>query len=311
VNGRLAASLVAMLSLLAAAAWLQGVRDRLAPADQSEPTLYFTARLIDRMAFAHRPLVADLYWIRSIQYFGGQRRRIESEIRSGASPADVRSRVGYDLLYPLLDITTMLDPLFNIAYRFGAIFLSSPYPQGAGRPDQAVALLEKAARVRPDKWEYLHDIGFVYYWDVHDYPKAAEYLNRAADVPGAPWWLRAMAATTLAKGGQRSTSRMLWRQMYDTAADDTARRTALLRLRQLDAIDRIEMLQQAVTGFLEKSPGLSPSWQALAAARIVPGIPLDPAGTPYVLSPDGRVSVSTASPLFPLPVEPAPRDPVP
>ena len=38
----------------------------------------------------------------------------------------------YQLLYPLLDITTTLDPHFNIAYRFGAIFLSEPYPGGAG-----------------------------------------------------------------------------------------------------------------------------------------------------------------------------------
>ena len=49
----------------------------------------------------------------------------------------------YDLLYPLLDLTTTLDPLFNIAYRFGAIFLAEAYPAGAGRPDLAVALLEK------------------------------------------------------------------------------------------------------------------------------------------------------------------------
>ena len=49
----------------------------------------------------------------------------------------------YALLYPLLDITTTLDPLFNIAYRFGAIFLAEAYPAGAGRPDLAIALLEK------------------------------------------------------------------------------------------------------------------------------------------------------------------------
>ena len=36
----------------------------------------------------------------------------------------------YALLYPLLDITTTLDPRFNIAYRFGAIFLAEPYPGG-------------------------------------------------------------------------------------------------------------------------------------------------------------------------------------
>jgi hypothetical protein len=33
-------------------------------------------------------------------------------------------------------------------------------------------------------------------------------------------------------------------------------------------------------------------------------VPLDPAGTPYVLSPDGRVQLDSSSPLLPLPVEP-------
>ena len=30
----------------------------------------------------------------------------------------------YPLLYPMLDITTTLDPRFSIAYRFGSIFLA-------------------------------------------------------------------------------------------------------------------------------------------------------------------------------------------
>ena len=42
--------------------------------------------------------------------------------------------------------TTTLDPYFNIAYRFGAIFLGERYPGGPGRPDQAVALLARASR---------------------------------------------------------------------------------------------------------------------------------------------------------------------
>ena len=49
----------------------------------------------------------------------------------------------------MLDLTTTLDPLFNVAYRFGAIFLAEPYPGGAGRPDLAIALLEKGLQARP------------------------------------------------------------------------------------------------------------------------------------------------------------------
>ena len=52
----------------------------------------------------------------------------------------------------------------------------------------------------PDKWQYWQDIGFVYYWNVHDYRRAAEAFKRGADVPGAPWWMQSLAATTLAQG---------------------------------------------------------------------------------------------------------------
>src|SRR6266568_4169891 len=66
--------------------------------------------------------------------------------------------LSYDtLLYPLLDLTTSLDPNFMVAYRFGAIFLSEPDPGGAGRPELAIALLEKGVKTNPDKWEYYHD----------------------------------------------------------------------------------------------------------------------------------------------------------
>ena len=39
-------------------------------------------------------------------------------------------------------MATGLDPYFNIAYRFGAIFLSESKPDGPGRPD----LADEAAR---------------------------------------------------------------------------------------------------------------------------------------------------------------------
>ena len=58
-------------------------------------------------------------------------------------------------------MTTTLDPRFNIAYRFGAILLSEAYPNGPGKPDDAIKLLEKGLRAEPNKWEYFYDAGFV------------------------------------------------------------------------------------------------------------------------------------------------------
>ena len=74
----------------------------------------------------YNALAADLYWIRAIQYYGGTKRRL-AEQHVGPAPPPLLAAVAtteYRLLYPLLDLTTTLDPLFNIAYRFGAIFLA-------------------------------------------------------------------------------------------------------------------------------------------------------------------------------------------
>jgi hypothetical protein len=210
----------------------------------------------------------------------------------------------FSLLYPLLDLTTSLDPRFNIAYRFGAIFLAEPYPGGAGRPDLAIALLEKGLRERPDKWEYMQDIGFVHYWWVRDYPAAALWFDRASKVPGAPWWLRSLAATTLAEGGDRQSSRTMWESIRQSAEIDWLRRDAERRLSQLTALDQIDALQNLVDQVTKRDGAPPATWAPLLGGHPLPGIPVDPAGAPYELDASGRVRLSMKSPLLPMPLEP-------
>ncbi|HJZ70925.1 MAG TPA: hypothetical protein VKE51_04250, partial [Vicinamibacterales bacterium] len=184
MSARIAATIGVAVVLLATVVQLQAVRERWYPSDEDEETALYlrSGAAIGRMAGAYTPLAADLYWIRTIQYYGGTKHRLNpaSGPMQGVPPPPASlAAVGddYSLLYPLLDITTTLDPRFNIAYRFGAVFLAEPYPGGSGRPDLAIALLEKGLRERPDKWEYLEDIGFVHYWYTHDYLAASEWFQ--------------------------------------------------------------------------------------------------------------------------------------
>src|SRR6185295_13893935 len=102
-TARLAAAVVLIGLLMATAIVLQRVRDRLYPA-----------------------------------------RTFEGSVLYVTSPATARRlTLEYAALYPLLDLTTSLDPRFNLAYRFGSIFLAEPAPRGPGRPDLAIALLKK------------------------------------------------------------------------------------------------------------------------------------------------------------------------
>jgi hypothetical protein len=244
---------------------------------------------LKRMALEFDALASDIYWIRAIQHYGGERL--------------TRNRPrNYDLLYPLLDITTSLDPFFTIAYRFGAIFLSEEYPGGPGRSDQAIALLEKGLAAQPAKWQYYHDIAFVHFWHHRDYTAAASWFQRAAAQPGAPNWLQPLAGAMLDAGGERASARLLWNQMLQSD-EEWLRRNAARRLRQLDALDQIDRLEGIVRRF-PPSAGQRYSWESLVKQRILPGIPVDPAGTPYALDAvSGRVSVAPTSGLQPMPTE--------
>ncbi len=301
---RRSAGVCVVAALIGLAAFVQHLREgRYPPSATSEDSLYVTSgTALRRLTVGYSALAADLYWIRTLQYYGGVKLRLEGDAPAplrgnGAPPAD------YELLYPLLDLTTTLDPAFNIAYRFGAIFLAEPYPGGAGRPDLAITLLEKGLAARPDKWEYMQDVGFVHYWWRHDYKAAAHWFQRASQVPGAPWFLRSLAATTLAEGGDRRSSRTMWQAIYQSAEIDWLRKDAERRLLQLDAMDFIDQVQNIIDR--ARAAGiLAADWQALARAGVLRGIPVDPSGTPLDLDDRGRVRLSSQSPLFPLPDEP-------
>jgi hypothetical protein len=304
---QLAAAIVLAIALLAAAVWVQAARERAyPPVEEDEATLYVTSPVaVRRLSLAYTALAADLYWIRAIQYYGGTKRRLESVPLAPPPMLAADPSAGYPLLYPLLDLTTSLDPRFNVAYRFGSVFLAEPYPSGPGRPDLAVTLLEKGLRERPDKWEYMQDIGFVYYWYDHDYRAAAAWFEKGSLVPGGPWWLRSLAATTLAQGGDRRSSRQMWLAIRQSAEIDWLRRDADRRLAQLRALDDIDQLKQPIETFRRRTGGPPADWPSLIRSGVVPGVAVDPAGTPYELGSDGTVRLSRSSSLWPLPEEPA------
>lgn len=287
---RRVAGAIAIVLLAGGVVALQHARERWYSPPASVPAyLAVTSPAVaTRLALSFDALAADLYWMRAIQYFGGNR----------LAPDGDKT---YALLYPLLDLTTSLDPHFSMAYRFGAFFLSEDRPGGAGRPDLAVRLLEKAMAEHPQRWEYPYDIGFVHY-RAGDFTTAAAWFRRASELPGAASWLGPLAAVTLAAGGDTQSSRTLWRQLLESEAD-WLRDAATFRLQQLDAIDQAAQLERVTAEYIRRYGASPESWDQVVRARLLPGVPLDPAGHAYQLTPDGDVTVSRQSPLWPLPTD--------
>jgi tetratricopeptide (TPR) repeat protein len=286
--------------LLALSVSVQAVRDRgWAPYEPPNPTLWLNSGpLAAKLALSFRSLAADVYWMRAVVYYGG-RRLLSAQKQSVEAQA-----ANFDLLYPLLDLATALDPHFKVAYRFGAIFLTEAYPSGPGRPDLAIGLLERAIERDAARWEYFEDIGFVYYWWLRDYDKAGDWFKRASEQPGAPSWLAPLAATTLAEGGDRPSSRFLWTQLLQNSDVEWVRQNAVTRLQQLDAMDNVDELNRLVGLFTAREHRPPREWRELEREG-VRSTPIDPTGVPYRLDPaTGKVDIERHSRLWPLPWEP-------
>jgi len=286
---RRAVTPVLLVLLLASVVGLQAVRERGGELDDKQDELLYvrSPEALRRMSLSYHSLLADVYWIRAVQAYG--------DTRLGRT-AD-RS---YGLLYPLLDLTTSLDPHFDMAYQFGALFLAEAPPGGPGKPDLAVRLLEKGLRAQPQDWQLHQALGFVHYWSYQDYGTAAGWFKRAARLPGAPTWMEPLAAVTLAEGGNRKASRLMWQQIQQTAADEWFRNEAARRLKQLDAMDQLETLTRVVATFTARQGRPPADWSELARAGYIRGSIADPTGAPYRLE-NGVVSLDVNSKLLPLP----------
>ncbi|MFI5111074.1 MAG: tetratricopeptide repeat protein [Terriglobales bacterium] len=270
------ASILLLLSLASSVLLLRRL-DEIRTHATLEDVLYFNSpKWVKRLSLGYDGLLADIYWTRAVQYFGSRH---------------VTRTSDYQLLAPLLEITTALDPKLIVAYEFGANFLSPKPSEGAGQPDKAVALVEYGIRHNPDNWRLYYDLGFIYYLDLKDYPRAAEAFERGTKVPKAHPVLRVLAAEMAQHAGEIQTARMLWQTTYATTQEDLIRKNAVAHLRALKVDEDITELEKLVAAYEEQTGRLPSSFNVLIGAGMLLGVPVDPDGKPYRLLVDGHIEL--------------------
>jgi hypothetical protein len=270
--------------LFAAIAVLQTKIDAASRAvsEENSELLLRSGAAVRGMSLGYDSLVADIYWTRAVQYYGS---------RAGVSGAN------FEDLFPLLDIATTLDPKLIVAYRFGAIFLSEPPPQGAGRTDLAIELVRRGMAENPDNWYFPSDLGFLYYWRLKDYPAAAQAYLDGSKIPNAPSWMKIMAALVAQRGGSIETSRIIWTEIYNSTDDKNVRDRALKTLRGLRALEDEQTLDGLAQQYKNRFRHFPASLGDLRDAGLIRGNPVDPGGYPYVLGPDGKSRLDPQSPI--------------
>jgi len=264
---------------------LIGVQSRIDATVAAEPVsqqelLLSSGTVLKKLSLGYDALLADIYWTRAVQYYG-----------SNAGIPGVK----FPLLWPLLDITTTLDPQLTPAYRFGAVFLSEESPVGAGEPELALKLTEKGLAANPQDWQMNATEGFLYYWYLRDYQKSSEAYLAGSKNPLAPGWLAMMAAQVVLKANETNTSEMIWTEIYQSTPNPAIRKSALQHLQGLHASQDIEALNQLAQKYHSMYGHYPASVDALVQAGMARSTPVDPSGLPYVYDADGRAHLNPKS----------------
>jgi len=257
--------------------WTDALRPPVDP-NATDESLYLNDKTARRMSLGFNGLVADWYWMRSLQYMG--KKLINS---TGSISLNDLSGLNMTLIVPLLDTTTTLDPEFIEPYEYAAVVLP------AIDVPQAIRLAQKGINANPNAWRLYHHLGYIY-WRQGQYQLASETYARGAEVPGAPAWMEAMKAKLVSEGGSRSTAREIYTRMYEQAGEEHVKEMAGKQLLRLESLDQQDGLRKLFAAYKARTGKCPDSWreleQVFRTLRIPmdqSGAPLDPSGAPYVL----------------------------
>ena len=272
--------LVVVLGMACAVLLLRWTDTLRPPADPNaiDESLYLNGKTARRMSLGFNGLMADWYWMRSLQYVGKKIINTPEDV-----PIDSLGQLNLKLLPPLLDTATTLDPEFMVPYEYAAIVLPAVDVQ------QAIRIAQKGIDANPNAWKLYHHLGYIY-WQQRNYQAASEMYARGGQIPGAPSWMEAMKAKMFTEGGSRATAREIYKRMYEQAGEEQVKEMARKRLMQLDSFDQRDALRKLFATYKTSTGKCPDSWRevepVLRALRIPvdqSGAPLDPSRTPYVL----------------------------
>ena len=254
------------------------------PENYADEDLTLQGAKLKGFALGFEGLLADWYWMKSLQYVGDKILNSRTEFS-----IDNLDSLNPRLLYPYLNNATDLDPKFVSVYEYGATVLP------AIDKKQAIALTQKGIANNPDNWRLYHYLGYIY-WRLKDYEEAAATYEKGSQIAGAPELMKSMAARMKSEGGNRETARTIYSQMFDEAQDEQAKKNASLRLLQLDSLDERDAVQKVLDNFKLKNNRCANSWREIIPLLLVVKLPngkdfrvdnsnnlIDPSDAPYIL----------------------------
>jgi len=158
---------------------------------------------IHYFTFGHREILADFFWIRSIQDFDYCEKKLAEQLCKGNS-----------WLYQMLDVITDLSPYFRMAYSAGSMALTVIISDIEG----ASKFFDKAVVHFPSDWRILYRAAYHAIYEEKDQAKAASLVERAAK-NGAPDWVNALAGRLYSEAGKTELAERLAQELEVSGGD--------------------------------------------------------------------------------------------
>ncbi|MBI4752340.1 MAG: hypothetical protein HY774_27950 [Acidobacteria bacterium] len=234
-----------------------------------EEILYMSSgETIKRLSMGFDSLVSDIYWIRTVQYFG--RKFTGTANGSGNQQADKLNKDYMPLLAPLLDIVVTLDPKQMSAFSYGSNFLSEVDAEAS------IALLKRGIaelkRTSLENIRFRFQITQMYqqtaytYWRMGKYQEAADTYREASQYSTNPPVMRAMEGAMRAQSNDRSTAYTMFEQMKQQAIENNEALiadTADWRIRHLLSLDQRDFLNRMLTMYKQRTGTCATSWSQM------------------------------------------------
>lgn len=267
--------LVTLISFLAAMLWAtEEIRVKRPRSNQAERLASMES--LDFLVGNFQHIVADYYWLRSVEYFG---RRDAHEAK-------------YTLLGPLLERSLRLDPFFfKPAYVSGTLL-----NVGQAQLEQSQRLLTAAMKHHPTRWELPFIAGFNAYMYQNDPARALPLLQKAASLPECPPRVQKIAAKLSIETAQPEIGLALIESMMETVTDPELLQTYEERRRQLMLEVELKALNRALQYFIGEYSERPQSIEELMRAMGNPNPSKeDPLGGHYFLNETGSIETTSES----------------
>ncbi len=190
------------------------------------------ADTIARATFGFDTLVADYYWLMSLQLVGDDSKPFDPEV-----------------VARMIEVVTTLDPWSDHAYRFAGVWLTDSLEsvQTSNR------LLTRGVSYAPQDWRIRHYLGFNHFFYLGDHGTAADILETTIGLPKTPRYIAPLVARLRFERDGLATVRGFLIGLAESTEDPYAEAEYLKSIDEIDTERRARLLDQARTIYVERT----------------------------------------------------------